>query len=143
MRWAIYTSDQTAPQAAGNSRFSDVEEVNRVIVTGKSSKLMVKVGTLPSLRDGSVVERVRLVRPDTLDKTRLVLLIVVENGVCYLLAVESDVGASPTERFVATGLDLAIGPSRDLNNVAHDAVVALFRVQGNIVPKGNRLTILL
>jgi hypothetical protein len=74
------------------SRFSDVEEINWVIVTGKPSELVVKVGALPSLRDGSVVERVRLVRPNTLDKTRLFLLVIVEDRVCnLLLAIESDV----------------------------------------------------
>lgn len=47
-----------------------------------------------------------------------------------------------TEGLAALGLDLAISPSRDLDNVAHDAVVALLRVQGNIVPEGDGLAIL-
>lgn len=42
---------------------------------------MVVVGALPSLGDGTIVERVRLVRPDTLNKARLVLLVIVEDGV--------------------------------------------------------------
>lgn len=47
-----------------------------------------------------------------------------------------------TERLAALGLDLAVGPSRDLDDVAHDAAVAPFGVQGNIVPEGDGLTIL-
>lgn len=47
-----------------------------------------------------------------------------------------------TKRLAALGLDLAISPSRNLDDVAHDAVVALLGVQGNIVPEGDGLAIL-
>lgn len=47
-----------------------------------------------------------------------------------------------TEGLAALGLDLAVSPSRDLDDVAHDAVVALLGVQGNIVPEGDGLAIL-
>ena len=48
-----------------------------------------------------------------------------------------------TQRLIAAGLNLAVCPSGNLNNVAHDAIVALLRVQRNIVPEGNRLPIFL
>lgn len=105
---------------------------------------MLVVGALPSLGDGSIVERVRLVRPDALNKARLVLLVIVEDRVYSGSAIGSSVNwlRRLTERLAALGLDLAVSPSRDLDDVAHDAVVALLGVQGNIVPKGDRLAIL-
>lgn len=36
---------------------------------------------LPRLRDGAVVEGIRLVRPDAVDKSGHLLLVVVEDGV--------------------------------------------------------------
>ena len=71
-----------APVEGEYLHLADVEQVNRIVVTGVSSKVMVKVGALPRLRDGTVVERVGLVRPDTFNKTGLLFLVVVEDGVC-------------------------------------------------------------
>jgi hypothetical protein len=48
-----------------------------------------------------------------------------------------------TQRLIATGLNLAVSPPRNLDNVAHDAVVALFRIQRNVVPEGDRLAVFL
>ena len=62
-------------------RLSDVKQINGIVVTGVPSEIVVKVGTLPSLGDRSIVEWVRLVRPDTLNETRGILLVVMEDGV--------------------------------------------------------------
>jgi hypothetical protein len=43
---------------------------------------VIDVTVLPRLREGSIVERVRLVRPNAVDEAGLVLLIIVEDGVC-------------------------------------------------------------
>lgn len=62
-------------------RLTDIKEIDGVVVTRKVGVIVIKVGALPSLGDGAVVEGVRLVRPNTLHKSRCILLIVVEHGV--------------------------------------------------------------
>lgn len=50
---------------------------------------MLNGRVLPRLGDGAVAERVRLVRPDVDDVARLVLFVVVKDGVCGLSGVGS------------------------------------------------------
>lgn len=65
---------------------ANVENVNGVVVTGVPRELVLVVGALPRLGDGTVVERVCAVRPDAVDEAWLVILIIVENGVWETLA---------------------------------------------------------
>lgn len=89
---------------------------------------MVVVRVLPGLRDGAVVEGVRLVRPDAVHEARSVVFVVVEDGV---------------QRLIALGLDLGVGPTGDLGVVVDDALVLGVGVEGDIVPEGDGVAVLL
>jgi hypothetical protein len=89
---------------------ADIEEVHWVIVARKASKVMIKVGTFPSLRDRSVQKWVGLVRPDRFHEPRFVIIFILEDRVQRLLALD---------------LDLAIRPTWNLHNGVDDLLVVL------------------
>lgn len=60
---------------------TNVKQVDGIIVTRISRKVVVKVGALPRLGDRSIMEGVGFVRPYTFHKTNLVLLVVMEDGI--------------------------------------------------------------
>jgi hypothetical protein len=60
---------------------ADIEDVHWVVVANVAGELMLDGGVLPGLWNGTIVKRVRLVRPDAGDEPWLVALAVVENGV--------------------------------------------------------------
>lgn len=86
---------------------------------------MVRV--FPRLGDGAVVERVRLVRPDAVHEARRIVFFVVEDGV---------------EGLVTLGLDLGVGPARDLGVVVNDGLVVGVGVQGDVMPEGDGIAVL-
>ena len=87
--WSAFTL-HAGPKIRRSWGFSlqaaNVEDVDGVIVTREAGKVMVMVGILPGLRDGAVVERIRLVRPDAEHEARLIVLLVMEDGICATTA---------------------------------------------------------
>lgn len=61
---------------------ANVEDVDGVVITGEASEIVDVCRVLPSLRDGTIVEWVGLVRPDAVDEANFVVLVIVEDGVC-------------------------------------------------------------
>lgn len=59
-----------------------VKDIHGVIVARISREVVRDGGVLPGLRDGTVVEGVRLVRPDAVDEPGHLFLVVVDDGVC-------------------------------------------------------------
>jgi hypothetical protein len=89
---------------------ADIEEVHGIVITWEAGKVMIKVGTFPSLRDRSIQKRVGPVRPDGFDETRFIVVFVMEDRVQRLLALD---------------LDLAICPAWNLHNGVDDLLVIL------------------
>lgn len=89
---------------------------------------MVEVRALPCLGDRSVQEWIRLERPNTLDKTGSIILIVMEDGI---------------ERLRTSDLDLAVCPAWDLDDKVDDLLVGVFGIEGDVVPEGDRLAVFL
>lgn len=89
---------------------------------------MVEVGALPSLRDRSVQEWIRLVWPNTFDKPRRVVLIVVEDWVEWLWTAD---------------LDLAVCAAGDLDDEIDDLLVAVLGVERDVVPEGDWFAVVL
>ena len=60
---------------------ADLEDVDRIIVAGEAGEVVIVIGVLPRLRDGPIVEWVCLVRPDAIHEARLLLLVIVKDGI--------------------------------------------------------------
>lgn len=60
---------------------ANVENVHRVIVTDEASEVMGHSGIFPGLGDRAIIERVSLLWPHTKNIARLLLLLIMEDGV--------------------------------------------------------------
>lgn len=126
---------------------ADLENVNGVIVTNIASQVVLVVRALPRLGNGAIVEGVCLVRPDRVDESRLLLLIVMEDWVfpfsqLDVLSYKKAV-VNHTQRLITLGLNLATSPSRNFGVEVDDGLVLGVGVKRNIVPEGDWVAILL
>ena len=65
------------------------------------------------------------------------------HNVSYVALSMSRAARQLTQRLVAIGLNLGVGPSRNLNIVIDDAGVATEGVKRDVVPPGDRVAVLL
>lgn len=118
---------------------TDINDIHGIIVADEAGKVVLDVGVLPGLRERAVMERIGLVRPHAGDKSRLVILDVVQDGVCGRNHVcqaysfvcpkkEQKPETVLTQRLISACFNLAIAPARNLNIKVDNILILLVRV---------------